>query len=172
MLTITQHISRTRKATLSLVRASAALLVLVALALATLLVSASWGSSARRVAHHHEVAVHERAHLRLIRKHSGLLYEHGVFSGTPGGSITVQIRVSYTKSKLWFRYKPPGGAVSGSGWASFYAEGPVAHFRGSVAVNQGTGRYSGARAQSLHIAGTIQRHTFAISLTVLGSIDV
>jgi hypothetical protein len=117
------------------------------------------------------IYVNEHAQLRLISHHSGLLYEQGTFSGTPGGAVSVQIRISYTQSSISFSTTPSGGTVSGSGHASVYAEGAIAHFSGSVAVTHGTGRYSGASASALHISGLFQRKTYATSLTVRGEMS-
>jgi hypothetical protein len=116
------------------------------------------------------IPVNERAQLRLNSRHSMLLYESGTFAGAPGGGISVQIELSYTQVKIWFSSTPHGGAISGSGHASFYAEGPVARFSGTVAVTHGTGHYAGASASALHISGALQRNTYAISLNVWGTI--
>jgi hypothetical protein len=118
------------------------------------------------------IYVNEHAQLRLISHHSGLLYEQGTFSGTPGGNVSVQIRISYTQSSISFSSTPSGGTVSGSGRTSFYAEGTIAHFSGSVAVTHGSGRYSRASAPALHISGIFQRKTYAISLTVQGKMSI
>ena len=80
----------------------------------------------------------------------------------------MQIRISYTQSSISFSSTPSGGTVSGSGRVSFYAEGAIAHFSGSVAVTHGTGRYSGASAKALQISGVFQRKSYATSLTVRG----
>ena len=173
MFNVIKNTPRIGHAVMTTVPVPTASSAIVVFALAVFLVPASWGTpTAHFAGHHRTITVNESTHLRLISHHSGLLYERGTFSGTPGGGIAVQIQISYTKSKIWFSSTPSGGAVSGSGWASFYAQGPVAHFRGSVAVNHGTGRYSGAQARTLSISGTIQRNTFAISLTVRGQMTV
>jgi hypothetical protein len=117
------------------------------------------------------IPVNERAQLRLNRRRAMMLYESGTFAGTPGGSISVQIELSYTQVKIWFSSTPRGGALSGSGHAAFYAEGPIARFSGTVAVTHGTGSYAGARASALHISGALQRKTYAISLGVWGTMN-
>jgi hypothetical protein len=178
MFNVAKRTSRTRHAAIIGALAPMAFLTSFAFALAVFLAPPAWGrpfahgAHSRHVAHRRTIVVNEHTHLRLTSSHSGMLYERGIFSGTPGGGIAVRIQISYTKSKIWFSSTPSGGAVSGSGWASFYAEGPVAHFSGSVAVKNGTGRYSGARASALRISGTIQRNTDAISLTVRGQMRV
>jgi hypothetical protein len=116
------------------------------------------------------ISVNEHAQVRLVSHHSGVLYEQGSFAGTPGGGLSVWIRLSYTEASITFTSTPSGGTLSGGGHASFYAEGLIAHFSGSVAINHGTGRYSGS-AGALRISGTFQRKTYAMSLTVVGKLN-
>ena len=134
----------------------------------------SWASAAAAARTRHAQAaaqaltVNERSNLRLVSHHSGVLYEQGSSSGTPGGRLTVQIKISYTQASITFVAYPSGGTLSGRGQASFYAEGSIAHFNGSVAITHGTGRYASASASRLHIEGTFQRRTYAMSLAVSG----
>lgn len=140
-----------------------------------LALAAFWSSGVGQATAAHSasrsISVNEHAQLRLISHHAGLLYEQGTFSGTPGGGLSVQIRISYTQASISFSSTPSGGTLSGSGHASFYAEGPIAHFEGSVAVTHGSGRYARASAPTLRISGLFQRKTYAMSLTVLGKMS-
>lgn len=148
--------------------------MLAASAFTLIALGAGWlqleGPDAARAASR-SISVNEHAEVRLISHHSGVLYERGSFAGTPGGGLSVEIRLSYTEARITFTSTPKGGTLSGSGRASFYAEGSIAHFNGSVAINHGTGHYAGASAGALHISGTFQRKTYAMSLTVVGKLS-
>ena len=119
----------------------------------------------------HTISISERANLRLVAHHSGVLYEQGPTSGTPGGTLAVRIRISYAKASISFAAYPSGGSVVGSGQASVYAEGSHAHFAGVVSVTHGTGRFANATG-TLHIEGASNRSTYAISLNVVGQLKV
>jgi hypothetical protein len=100
-----------------------------------------------------------------------VLYERGYGYGTPRGPLTVEVSVAGdTEATISFACKTSDGTLSGRGVTSYAADGPVAHFSGTLHLTQGTGRYAHASAAGLRIQGTIMRHSYALSARVTGTL--
>jgi len=119
-----------------------------------------------------EFTFNETAHLHLVSHYRGLLREEGSATGTYNCPIAISLHTSYTTATIWFSMCRSGGYFSGSGSASFYATGSLVHFKGSVSITHGTGRYAHASAAGLGIRGTFQRRNYALSVRVSGRMRV
>jgi hypothetical protein len=117
-----------------------------------------------------QISVNETSHLHLVSHHgTQVLNEQGSSTGTPGGSLTIHVNIAYTQATITFTAYPNGGVLSGQGEATYYAEGSVAHFTGTVRVTHGSGRYAHASASNLRIQGKIERnHNYALYVKVTG----
>lgn len=114
--------------------------------------------------------VNETSHLSLVSHHgTQVLNEHGSSSGAPGGALTIHVDIAYTQATITFTAYPSGGTLSGQGEATYYAEGPLAHFTGNVKVTHGSGRYAHASASNLKIEGKLERNrNYALYVRVTG----
>jgi hypothetical protein len=120
------------------------------------------------------VTVRETAHLH-VTSHRGLqlLNEAGEGTGTFRCPLTVHLSIAYTEAHISFTLACSSrDSLSGSGNTSFYVSGSTAHFSGSVGVTRGTGRYAHASASHLSVNGSFQRSSYALSLSVSGSLHV
>lgn len=115
----------------------------------------------------------ESASLHLTSHHGGVLREEGSGTGSFNCPLTITLNVSYTTASISFSICRSGGAFGGSGKASFYASGTLAHFVGIVNITHGTGRYAHAAGHGLHIEGEIRRnHKYALSVKVYGRMSI
>jgi hypothetical protein len=117
------------------------------------------------------ISIHETGSLRLV-SHQGtkILHERGEASGTFHGSLTANIKISYTQATVSFTISPPGGSVSGEGVESYYVSGKNGHFTGTMYLTRGTGRFAHVRSSEVHISGLIKRAHYELTLQVTGTL--
>jgi hypothetical protein len=77
------------------------------------------------------------------------------------------IHLAYTSAAVTFTAYPSGGSLSGSGTESYYVAGHTGYFKGTMKITHGIGRYAHASG-SLHIAGRIERRSYAVSVEITG----
>jgi hypothetical protein len=93
-------------------------------------------------------------------------------SGTIPGAVVLQMNVArYGHAAMTFSLSAKGGTLAGKGEASFYAAGATAYFTGSLSITHGTHKYAHVTAHGLRIQGTFQRNTFAVYVTVEGTLS-
>lgn len=116
-----------------------------------------------------EMTLHETGNLHLVSHHHTQLVEEGHGTGTLSGSIIVKITLAFSQASITFTaYPSTGGTVIGRGEGKLYAGGRKANFSGTATITGGTGRYAHASGHNIHLAGTLQRKTFALYVRVEG----
>jgi hypothetical protein len=115
-----------------------------------------------------EVNLHETGSLHLVSHHNEVLVEQGSGSGTFSGHITVRLTLAYTQASVRFTAYTSGGTIVGTGEGSTFAEGHVAHFKGTASITGGTGKYAHASARGIKLSGTLVKKTYAFSVDVEG----
>jgi len=149
-----------------------AFMALAALTAAALLAAVSAGAAPSRAATAHAagtLSLSETGHLHLTSHHSFTLNEQGTTSGTISGTIYIHLNiVSVNHVTAEVSIYPSGSSITGSASASYHPAGAVATFSGSMTVERGTGRYSGAHGSGLSFTGTVQRSNDAVTVHVSG----
>jgi hypothetical protein len=115
-----------------------------------------------------ELNLHETGRLHLVSHHNEVLVEQGSGSGTLNGHITVRLTLAYTQAAVSFTAYTSGGTIVGTGEGSTYAEGHVAHFKGTATITGGTGKYAHASAHNIKLRGTLVKKTYTFSVEVEG----
>jgi hypothetical protein len=117
------------------------------------------------------ISLSETGHLHLTSHHSFTLNERGSASGTISGTIYIHLNVvSTNRVTAEVNLYPSGSSITGYATASYRPSGGVATFTGTMTVERGTGRYSGARGSGLTFTGTVQRSNDAVTVHVSGRI--
>jgi hypothetical protein len=115
------------------------------------------------------ISLSDTGHLHLTSHHAFTLNEQGSASGTVSGTIYIHLNVvSTNRVTAEVNIYPSGGSLSGYATASYRPSGAVATFNGTMTVQRGTGRYSGARGSGLTFTGTVQRANDAVTVHVSG----
>jgi hypothetical protein len=158
--------------------ARASLYALLASAILGPYAALSHAAGSSRESYHHPaftartITLHETSRLHLV-SHQGtqILNEQGTSSGTLTGPLGVKLRIYYTTATLSFTASPRGGTFSGSGEGSYYVEGHIGHFNGTITITNGTGSYAHAGG-SLHATGLILRHQYELQFQATGTMKV
>jgi hypothetical protein len=115
------------------------------------------------------ITLNDSARLHLTSHHGFTLNEQGTASGTIAGTIYIHLNVvSTNRVTAEISIYPKGGSITGVANASYHPAGAVASFNGTMTVQRGTGRYSGARGSGLSFSGTVQRTNDAVTVRVSG----
>lgn len=150
------------------VRAWTALAGLLAAAVTLSLVAAAPAGAGDPVAQSaRTVNVTERASLRLVRKSGSTLWLAGTGSGTLPGTITARFNVTVTRVSGPLRIVTRGGTLTMTADGKPRSSGTIARFGGTMRVTGGTGKYANARGTA-NFEGTVNRRTFATSVTAVG----
>jgi hypothetical protein len=140
--------------------------------IAALLVAGFAGAGDSRAAIGHAagtLSLSDSAHLRLTSHHGFTLNEQGSASGTISGTIYIHLNVVSTNHvTAEVDIYPNGGSITGSASASYHPSGAVATFSGTMNVERGSGRYSGAHGSGLSFSGTVERSNDAVTVRVSG----
>lgn len=146
----------------------------MATALAAIAVCGSTGASARiataRAAS--TLALNDTGRLHLTSHHGFTLNEQGSASGTISGTIYIHLNVVSTNHvTAEISIYPSGGSLTGEATASYHPSGAVATFSGTMKVERGSGRYSGAHGSGLSFSGTVERTNDAVTVRVSGKMS-
>jgi hypothetical protein len=156
-------------------RAGVAAAAATALAAASLLAVTSAGAASSRAATAHAagtLSLSETGRLHLTSHHGFTLNEQGTTSGTISGTIYIHLNVvSTNRVTAEVSIYPSGSSITGSARASYHPSGAVATFSGTMTVERGSGRYSGAHGSGLSFTGTVQRSNDAVTVRVSGRIS-
>lgn len=115
------------------------------------------------------LSLSDSGHLHLTSHHSFTLNEQGGASGTISGAIYIHLTiVSTNRVSAEVDIYPHGGSIVGYAAASYHPSGAVASFAGTMTVQRGTGRYSGAHGSGLSFSGTVARTNDAVTVRVSG----
>jgi hypothetical protein len=115
------------------------------------------------------LSLNETGRLHLTSHHGFTLNEQGSTSGTISGTIYIHLNVvSTNRVTAEISIYPSGSSITGTASASYHPSGGVATFSGTMNVERGTGRYSGARGSGLSFTGTVQRANDAVTVHVSG----
>jgi hypothetical protein len=148
------------------------LTLVVALAAAALLATAFVSAPPSRAAAARAagtLSLNETGYLRLTSHHGFTLNEQGSASGTISGTIYIHLHVvSTNRVTAEVSIYPSGSSITGSASGSYRPSGSVASFSGTMSVERGTGRYSGAHGSGLSFTGTVQRSNDAVTVHVSG----
>jgi hypothetical protein len=130
------------------------------------------GATAPSASSARTISLNERGQLHLVSKHGFTLNEQGTASGTIRGTIGVQLKiVSTSRVTAEVTIYPSGGAISGSGSASYHRGETAASFFGSLSIHHGSGNYDRAQGSGLSFSGTIARSNDAITVHVSGRLS-
>jgi hypothetical protein len=111
----------------------------------------------------------ETGHLRLTSHRGFTLNEKGSASGTISGTIYIHLNVvSVNHVTAEVNIYPSGSSITGSASASYHPAGAVATFSGTMTIELGSGRYSGAHGSGLSFTGTVQRSNDSVTVHVSG----
>jgi hypothetical protein len=139
---------------------------------AALLATVFAGTAPSRAATAHAagtLSLNETGRLHLTSHHGFTLNEQGSTSGTISGTIYIHLNiVSTNRVTAQVSIYPSGSSLTGSASASYHPSGGVATFSGTMTVERGTGRYSGAHGSGLSFTGTVQRVNDAVTVHVSG----
>jgi hypothetical protein len=112
--------------------------------------------------------VKEEAHLHLSGKGGGsAIAEQGTGSGTFEASIQIDIAIKISKVTGSFNAYLKGGSISGYASATPHFSGKYVSFKGSLTINHGTGKYSGASGTA-SLYGAIDRSNYSLAVQVVG----
>jgi hypothetical protein len=115
------------------------------------------------------LSLNETGHLRLTSHHGFTLNEQGSTSGTVSGTIYIHLNVvSTNRVTAEVNIYPSGSSITGSASASYHPSGAVATFSGTMTIERGSGRYSGAHGSGLSFSGTVQRSNDSVTVHVSG----
>jgi hypothetical protein len=113
-------------------------------------------------------SLNETAHLRNVSKHGASFTEQGPASGTFKCTLTLHLTTTARGVTFQLSANPPGGSLSGSGSASVESAGKIATVSGMAVFTGGSGRYGHAHASGLKVAGTFNRESYSLSVTLAG----
>lgn len=120
-----------------------------------------------------QIAVKETAQLHQVARHGSQHQERGSGTGTFGGSVAVTFTTTgFTQASVSFAIKTSGGSIYGAGKPSYRIAGTTAYFNGSLRITGGTGRYRHISRSSLTLRGTLNRHNFALAISVTGKLTI
>jgi hypothetical protein len=143
-----------------------------AFAATALLASAFAGATSSRAATAHAagtLSLNETGHLHLTSHHGFTLNEQGSTSGTISGTIYIHLNVvSTNRVTAEINIYPSGSSITGTASAGYHPSGGIASFSGTMSVERGSGRYSGAHGSGLSFTGTVQRSNDAVTVHVSG----
>jgi hypothetical protein len=119
----------------------------------------------------HRIAVKDTVSTHLLSQQGGtLINEQGAATGTLKCPVTMELKLGLTEASITLTCKAKGGTLSGRGQSTFYVEGNVTHFSGTLAVTKSTGKYAHATAD-VRMRGTMQRGSFALAATLAGTLS-
>jgi hypothetical protein len=144
----------------------------VAVLTAALLAAAFAGAGASRAATARAartLSLSDTGHLHRTSHHGFTLNEEGSASGTIAGTIYIHLKiVSTNRVTAEVSIYPSGSSITGYATADYRPSGAVASFSGTMTIERGTGRYSGAHGTGLTFTGTVQRSNDAVTVHVSG----
>jgi hypothetical protein len=147
----------------------------VAVLIAALLAAAFAGAGASRAATARAadtLSLSDTAHLHRTSHHGFTLNEEGSASGTIAGTIYIHLKiVSTNRVTAEVSIYPRGSSITGYATADYRPSGAVASFSGTMTIQRGTGRYSGAHGTGLSFTGTVQRFNDAVTVHVSGGMS-
>jgi hypothetical protein len=115
------------------------------------------------------VSLSDTGHLHRTSHHGFTLGEEGSASGTISGTIYIHLKiVSTNRVTAEVSIYPSGSSITGYATAGYRPSGAVASFSGTMTIERGTGRYSGAHGTGLSFTGTVQRSNDAVTVRVSG----
>jgi hypothetical protein len=111
----------------------------------------------------------DTGHLHRTSHHGFTFNEQGSASGTLSGTIYIHLKIISTNQvTAEVSIYPSGSSITGYGTADYRPSGAVASFSGTMTIERGTGRYSGAHGSGLSFTGTVQRSNDAVTVHVSG----
>jgi hypothetical protein len=118
------------------------------------------------------IALKETASLKRVGKAKGFdLTEKGTAGGSLKGSIDLSLHVVSTNEvTASVSVYPKGGALYGSGSASYHVHGAYAEFSGTLSITKGSGSWSGAHGSNLKFSGKIERSNDNVSVSLSGAL--
>ncbi len=115
------------------------------------------------------LSLSDTGHLHRTSHHGFTLNEQGSASGTISGTIYIHLKiVSTNRVTAEVSIYPSGSSITGYATAAYRPSGAVATFSGTMTIERGTGRYSGANGSGLSFTGTVQRANDAVTVHVSG----
>lgn len=113
----------------------------------------------------------ENAHLEFVREEGSYLLEHGSATGTYNVPMTAHLARHATYVTAVITLYPQGGSITGKSRANYIVKNDIGYFGGNFAITGGTGKYRHASGKALGISGTINRHTFDMTVKAHGNIS-
>lgn len=114
----------------------------------------------------------DTGHLHRTSHHGFTLDEEGSASGTIAGTIYIHLKVvSTNRVTAEVSIYPSGSSITGYATADYRPSGALASFSGTMTIERGTGRYSGAHGSGLSFTGTVQRSNDAVTVRVSGGMS-
>lgn len=110
----------------------------------------------------------EHAQLRLTSRQGIILNEKGPQGGTLNGTLWLRLTTKVRSVHVQWAADPSGGWLKGDGWTNVQPEGAYGRVTGSINITSGSGRYSHAHGSGLRVTGTVNRHTYALTIYVTG----
>jgi hypothetical protein len=148
-------------------RRACALSLVTAVATTALLAGAGVVHAAARAAG--TLSLSDTGHLHRTSHHGFTLNEEGSASGTISGTIYIHLKiVSTNRVTAEVSIYPRGSSITGYATADYRPSGAVASFSGTMTIERGTGRFSGAHGSGLGFTGTVQRSNDAVTVHVSG----
>jgi hypothetical protein len=115
------------------------------------------------------LSLSDTGHLHRTSDHGFTLNEEGSAAGTIAGRIFIHLKiVSTNRVTAEVNIYPSGSSLTGYATADYRSSGAVASFSGTMTIERGTGRYSGAHGSGLSFTGTVQRSNDAVTVHVSG----
>ena len=115
------------------------------------------------------LSLSDTGHLHRTSHHGFTLNEEGSASGTIAGTIYIHLKiVSTNRVTAEVSIYASGSSITGYATADYRPSGAVASFSGTMTIERGTGRYSGAHGSGLGFSGTVQRSNDAVMVRVSG----
>lgn len=128
-------------------------------------------AGARRPAQAHAARtlnITDNAHLHYLKAPGSALLEEGSATGGLPGTVKLKLYISATVTGSFTIYAHDG-SITGHGSGTLHGTGVYASFGGTMTVTQGTGHYTHAHGHG-GFYGTINRHTYALTVQTTGTL--
>lgn len=117
-------------------------------------------------------AIDETAHVTLVSSpHPGQYTQHGTVTGTFGGVMALEAKITDRGVAVRFTATLDGGTVAGTGLAiPQIGDSPLATLHGTAAITGGTGRFAGAHAHGLQVSGKAAMDGSRATVRMVGTV--
>lgn len=140
------------------------------LAIGALSLDAASSGASGPVANASKVKIlNETLNLEISQIKGNIIYAQGKSTGQFTANVTLHLTLRNASHSVAQIYaKNSQGTITGNGSANYHASGAVSSFSGKEAALKGTGKYSHVKSLGIKMAGTMNRQTLKITISLKG----